>query len=846
MNVVAKIVYASLLIGVPLIYIIWNAFKQRQYLRVFGIAVGLLLLLLFPTPTLPLLWGMLFGLMAICLTIFTIFSCLSVYLLFVARRVPDTLDVGTAPKIAVLIPAKDEARVIAGCLDSILCSSYPADRLEIIVIDDASSDGTAEIAAAYQDRYPNIRLVVRSPSATQGKAAALNELIMQIEDEFICILDADHQVAKTFFSRTLADFRDPQIGGVQVRITARNWSDNLLTRLVDLELLGWQYSFLDSKSHANLVPVSFGSGCIFRTKLLQHLGGFNNDLATEDVELSFCMYEAGYKIKFEPATYTTDELVSDLRSFFRQRYRWARGTTQAVRRHWFSFYQIGRATRREKLDFFFYPILLYMMIVPYLQVFTHALAMITKKDLPLIYLTPLSYVFVTIFSYVVAGLRNQKEGDGIGPSGFFKLLLLSIGMCFYYGLLFLPANTKAFIDEFVLGIPYHPMKTKHRGPRRVLQQDWLSGKILSQSTAENRILLTFGRHAPERLLFPPHSALHKVDWKRLEQLALFHGVAGHIHVNLVQHGFDALILPHVRNNLLGFRRKVLARNLFLQHAWNQIAQAFGRAEIETIPLKGIYFIDHFYQLDVRPIHDIDLLVKPLRVEAASRLLGSLGYEEITNSLLFRKAWRTQRAFRNPITEVSVDLHWDLINMSAYNEIYTLTISDLWQRAHPSADNAYIYEMAPEDLLLQNALHSAIHHGYMSLSQLVDLGEIVRSHNLVLDWVRVSELAAKYRIKNPIYFALMLIRELLDIPVPDTALKVLQPPFYRRLCFHWYLLGQRRSLDKQISMSGNQLRWGKELKWPGLTSIILADSFVDSLRVAWATLIFFLMNVRLFS
>ena len=207
--------------------------------------------------------------------------------------------------------------------------------------------------------------------------------------------------------------------------------------------------------------------------------------------------------------------------------------------------------------------------------------------------------------------------------------------------------------------------------------------------------------------------------------------------------------PDVRQGLLHFRRMVLARNLLLQRAWQAIAQALRCEEIETIPLKGIYLLDRVYPLDVRPLHDIDFLVKPRRVEETSRVLQSLGYKEIAGRTVAGKPWRTQRTFRSPATGVAIDLHWDLINLSAYNRIYALDVAGIWQRAQPSTDNPFIYEMSPEDLVPPDCVAlghpSWLHRG---LSQLVDLAEVVRAATPTLDWERLVALTAGSRIKTP--------------------------------------------------------------------------------------------------
>jgi hypothetical protein len=327
-----------------------------------------------------------------------------------------------------------------------------------------------------------------------------------------------------------------------------------------------------------------------------------------------------------------------------------------------------------------------------------------------------------------------------------------------------------------------------------------------------------------------------VDWQRVEQLARFHGVAGRLHSSLALHGVEQIVPDDVRRSLQGFRRMVLARNLLLTPAWGEIARAFDRASIPVVPLKGIWFIGRYCELDVRPLHDLDVLVQRTDAEAACRVLESLGYREIRQEDANGSA-RTQRAFVNRSHGAAVDLHWDLVNKTAYNCVYALPIEEVWARARRSDSEPHAWELAAEDLLLHTALHCAVHHGFTTLSQLIDLAEVTQRHARDLDWRTIAELATRYRVKHPLYFALMLSREFIpDGGVPQQALTALEPPIYRRLCFDAYLRAQRVTVDRRVLPAGRRLRWGKELKWAGWAGVIVADSFADSLRVSWRTLV----------
>jgi cellulose synthase/poly-beta-1,6-N-acetylglucosamine synthase-like glycosyltransferase len=820
--------YAALLVGVPLAYIAVASVRAPRFSALAILVAWGAAIYAFPAATIPLMWWGLFAMMSVALAVFAAHIAVSARLLFAPSRRPRVRELIDPPTVAVLIPARNEASVIGACLDALLRADYPADRLSIVVLDDLSTDHTAQIVAGYARRCPNVHLVARAPDAPRGKAAALNEGLAALDAEYVVICDADHQVAASFFRTTLPHFDDPRVGGVQVRKAGRNWARNWLTRLMELESLGWQYSFLDAKSQERLVTPYFGAGCIFRTALLKRVG-LSNDLATEDLEASFRIYEAGYRITFEPRTYTTDELVFTERGFFHQRYRWARGTTQAIPDHVRSFYRHAGATPRERLDFAFYPLLFLMMIVPHLQVATHALALVAGVALPTasVVAMPAAYFGVIFFCYVVAALRNQREGGGQGPQGFWNVVFLPIAMFAFYGVFFAVINVKAFLDEFAIGAPYRPRKSEH-GAAALASAPASGG---TSSALERQIVLTLGRQSPSaRQIDAVAARFGEADWNRIKDVAFAHGVAGLVSANLVDAGLDDAIPSEVRAALAEHRQAVLARNLYLRHVWQSIAGAFSRAAIEVAPLKGIHLLGGILPMDVRPLFDVDILVKASRAGDAGRELEALGFQPSPDTTVNGQAWSTQRAFRHATTGIVVDLHWDLINIYSYQRIYTRPIDEVWQRARTLPDRPWVYELSPEDRIVHAALHAAIHHKLASLLHLADLRALLHAYEGTLDWDRLIALAHRHHVRTPIYSALVMSRTLVDAPVPDAAIDALRPPLYRRMCWRW-LMAEPRML-----LAGPQTSRRRRPRW-ALSSVIMADTLGDSIRAARASLAF---------
>lgn len=459
----ARLGYGVAVVGPVLGYLVVGAVRWRRPAVLLALAGLAALVAAVPGPVLAAAWLVWAVAMALSLTVMLAYTVVSARLLLPVRPVGGPTENPGLPTVAVLVAARDEAGVIGACLDSVLRADYPAERLRVIVIDDGSTDATAAIVSGYATANRHVRLVVRAPDAARGKAAALNDILFALDTDYVAILDSDHQIATDFFRTTLRYLADPALGGVQVRTVGRNWARNTLTGLAEMELLGWQYCFVDVKSRAGLFTPALGSGCVFRTAALQQVGGFDNSLAVEDLDASFRLYRAGRRIVFCSRTYTTHEVIADLPGFFRQRYRWTRGTIQSVRAAPRAPSGGRRVGLPQRLDTLLYPALIVMMVVPALQLATHALSTALRVRLSHGGLVVAGYAAVIVFCHLVAGLRNRSQADGLGPRRAAHLLPLSVGMCAYYAVLLSPTLTLAILDELVLRSRYERVKAHHQG-----------------------------------------------------------------------------------------------------------------------------------------------------------------------------------------------------------------------------------------------------------------------------------------------------------------------------------------------------------------------------------------------
>ncbi|UCB60520.1 MAG: glycosyltransferase family 2 protein, partial [Candidatus Bathyarchaeota archaeon] len=139
-----------------------------------------------------------------------------------------------SPTFTIIIPAKDEEKVLSRLLDSLLKVNYPPQKKEIIVVEDGSVDKTVGICERYSSQFPNQLKLLLKPESN-GKPSALNYALKHATGEIIAVLDADSVLEPDALSRLTKHFEDQSIAAVQGRACSINADENMLTRLVSYE-----------------------------------------------------------------------------------------------------------------------------------------------------------------------------------------------------------------------------------------------------------------------------------------------------------------------------------------------------------------------------------------------------------------------------------------------------------------------------------------------------------------------------------------------------------------------------------------------------------------------------------
>jgi cellulose synthase/poly-beta-1,6-N-acetylglucosamine synthase-like glycosyltransferase len=278
------------------------------------------------------------------------------------------------PNVSILVPARNEEKVVGKLLQNMTELAYPKSKLEVLLINDGSSDRTGKIADEYSRRFPYIRVLHRGGEmGGKGKAAALNSGLKHTTGEVVLVFDADYIPYPDLISRLVGDFSDPVVGAVQGRPVVLNEPQNLVTRLVALERIGGYRVDEQARDVLGLVPQFGGTVGGFRRCLLESFGGFDESMLTEDTDLTFQVYLAGYKIRYVADAECYEEAVDSWRAYWRQRHRWAKGHMQVCFKHAFGVIRSKNMRLREKIDGM---LLLHMYFMPLLTVLSFFICLI--------------------------------------------------------------------------------------------------------------------------------------------------------------------------------------------------------------------------------------------------------------------------------------------------------------------------------------------------------------------------------------------------------------------------------------------------------------------------------------
>lgn len=232
-----------------------------------------------------------------------------------------------APLVSVLIAAYNEEKTIERTIRSVLESDYP--HVEVIVVDDGSKDETSAVVAGAFGDEARVRLIRQ---ANGGKASALNRALGVANGEIVVGFDADTQVAPDAISLLVRHFCDQGVAAVAGNVKVGNRL-NTLTRWQAIEYVTSQN--LDRRAYGLLNAITVVPGAIgaWRLAAVKAVGGYVPDTLAEDMDLTWRLRRAGWRIANETRAVAFTEAPDTLSTLFKQRFRWAYGTLQCLTKH---------------------------------------------------------------------------------------------------------------------------------------------------------------------------------------------------------------------------------------------------------------------------------------------------------------------------------------------------------------------------------------------------------------------------------------------------------------------------------------------------------------------------------
>jgi len=237
------------------------------------------------------------------------------------------------PRTAIVVPAWNEGAVIGRTIDQLLAMEYPADRVRIVVVDDASTDETPAVVQARASEHPGRVVHLRREVGGQGKAHTLNHGVQHVLSdawaEAVMVMDADVLFEKDALRKMTRHLSDPRVGAVTAYIKEGTPNGNYLTRFIAYEYITAQATARRAQNMLGVLACLAGGAQLHARESLEEIGGrIDASSLAEDTVTTFRTQLAGKRVEFDGNAVVWAEEPSDVVGLWKQRLRWSRGNVQ--------------------------------------------------------------------------------------------------------------------------------------------------------------------------------------------------------------------------------------------------------------------------------------------------------------------------------------------------------------------------------------------------------------------------------------------------------------------------------------------------------------------------------------
>lgn len=330
------------------------------------------------------------------------------------------------PSVDVVVAARDEEAVIGSLVERVLAVRWPADRLQLWVVDDGSEDRTPLRLAELEARHPQLHTLRRSRDSGGGKSGALNAVLSHLQGRWMLVLDADADLLPDVLERVIPFAESGGWAAVQLRKAESNIAQNWLTRAQAMEMAFDAY-IQEARLARGGVAELRGNGQLLRRDAVHRAGGFNEATITDDLDLSFRFLLAGLPIGVLWDPPVSEEAVATLPALWRQRQRWAEGGFQRFLDYADQLFS-HRLNGAQKWDLASFFLLQYLLPV---VVWVDILAGLVTKTLPGMWPFPLVVLLLSGFS-IAAGCSRGGEGPPIPAATPGNVILAMVYMMHWF------------------------------------------------------------------------------------------------------------------------------------------------------------------------------------------------------------------------------------------------------------------------------------------------------------------------------------------------------------------------------------------------------------------------------
>ncbi len=241
----------------------------------------------------------------------------------------------------------------------------------------------------------------------------------------------------------------------------------------------------------------------------------------------------------------------------------------------------------------------------------------------------------------------------------------------------------------------------------------------------------------------------------------------------------------------------LARNIVLQDELSRLLSIFQQEQIPVVVLKGAALLESIYgDISLRPMGDLDILVRPEHLEQAETIAFKQGYGFLVNHELQELTRQNCRHLANlwhHEKKIMLEIHHHIVSQ---DEPYYFDLDDFWARARPvTISGGHALTLAPEDLLIHLSIKFLLDRRYESnsaLGQLCDISEVITHYGDSIDWDLIEKTSWENGVLNGVHIVLYTCQRLLQTPVPASVLDKFQPQGFNPASVELFI--RRRVLD----------------------------------------------------